>query len=114
MLLKRFCRKDSLEKKASIAAGSFFTEPQHASSMRTTFAKLYVEGFRSLQKLLSGNASARSQNGSEVSSKLGSFTLSYVQPPHYLPTRMIEPRAAMSTELTGEMQCMHVRRACRH
>ena len=48
-------------------AGTFFTEPQHAPSMKATFGKLYVQGFRSLQKILTATALSRNQSDSEAS-----------------------------------------------
>ena len=51
----------------SVGAGTFFTEPQHAPSMKTTFSKLYVQGFVSLQSILTAGALARSRTNSEGS-----------------------------------------------
>ncbi len=54
-------------KAGSVGAGTFFTEPQHAPSMKTTFSKLHVQGFVSLQSILTASALARSRSNSEGS-----------------------------------------------
>ena len=48
-------------------AGTFFTEPQRAPSMKATFGKLHVQGFRSLQNILTATALSRSHSNSEAS-----------------------------------------------
>ncbi|CAK0784418.1 hypothetical protein CVIRNUC_007622 [Coccomyxa viridis] len=47
--------------------GTFFTEPQRAPSMKATFGKLHVQGFRSLQNLLTATVMSRSHSTSEAS-----------------------------------------------
>ena len=48
-------------------AGTFFTEPQRAPSMKATFGKLHVQGFRSLQNILTATVMSRSHSTSEAS-----------------------------------------------
>ena len=48
-------------------AGTFFTEPQRAPSMKATFGKLHVQGFRWLQNILTATVMSRSHSTSEAS-----------------------------------------------
>ncbi len=58
-------------------AGTFFTEPQRAPSMKATFGKLHVQGFRSLQNLLTATVMSRSHSTSEASEVDFSESCSY-------------------------------------
>ena len=60
-------------------AGTFFTEPQRAPSMKATFGKLHVQGFRSLQNILTATVMSRSHSTSEASEVDCSEHCSYTQ-----------------------------------